>query len=954
MSWSPNRLSAIDRSVFRGNVLANQYARPLGMTTGSAASRSQRQIDLMITEWVSHFVRIKDGDTGLVKPVEFSERRYLERPYNSGAKRVLLLTSRQTEKSTSIGNKLLALAGMRSNFMSLFVSPSAMQTAVFSKARLDDIIDISPNLKALTHKALTMNILEKEFITGSKIYLRYAFLSADRIRGLSVNGLFADEIQDLLRDVMPVIEETTSRFANSLYVYSGTPKTLDNTIEHYWSRSSTQNEWVIPCEHHGASPSTWHWNVLGLDNLGKTGPICDRCGKPLNPEHPNAGWVQMSPGAEFEGFRICRLMVPWFYKNPDKWQDILKCLDRYPKAQFMNEVMAVSYDSGTKPLTTAEMMRACDSKYDNDEDSVAKLAESWQLYAGVDWGCHDDQTRVLTKRGFVYFADLTEDDLVAQWDPETREMTFVKPKARTVRDWNRPLLRFANRGGLDLVVTDTHRMRVSSPNRPWVTESAGETAARGGAARFVGKVSWVGEEQDTFVLPAVPRGPGYSGEDELRLPMDRWLAMLGYLVTEGGVCFSADRAICVKMSQREAVNPGTTAEIRGLLAELGLPHTEFPNRETTDANWTLYGKRMWKWYSENLGVSADTKRLPRWVFDLGVRQIRILFDAMVSGDGYRDPRPGCTGGAFYSTSKQLCEDFQELCIRLGLRSTLRPHKPAEGNRNARWRVLWSEGKDFTFNAVSKRVEHVPYSGKVYCCAVDTGYIVTERNGCVSYQGNTGENTYTVLTIGGYVRPDSAFQILYSRRFDGQYIEPDLQLAEIERIVRKLNVKFIGTDYGGGFVQNKHLVSRFGPQRVHTYQYQHKLNAKIQYKPALHRNLVFRSAVMADVFNAIKKQKIRFPSWERYKTPYADDCLSIVAEYSDTLRMIKYDTPRGVTDDTFHSVLYCLFASMLDRARPDIIAPIQETDNGQGFVSEGSLANQMMEMVDPQGYGVDYY
>lgn len=918
------------------------------------ANRPLNHIKLLTTQWVSHFVRIKDGDTGLVKPVEFSERKYLERPYDSGAKKILLLTSRQTEKSTSIGNKLLANAGMRQNYVSLFVSPSAMQTAVFSKARLDDIIDISPNLKALTHSSLTMNILEKEFLTGSKIYLRYAFLSADRIRGLSVNALFADEIQDLLRDVMPVIEETTSRFANSMYVYSGTPKSLDNTIEHYWSRSSTQNEWAIPCERHGASPSTWHWNVLGLENLGKKGPICDRCGNALNPEHPAAGWVQMSPGAEFEGFRICRLMVPWFYKNPEKWKDILKALERYPKAQFMNEVMATSYDSGTKPLTSAEMMRACDSNYVNDEERVAKIAENWQLYAGIDWGCHDDKTRILTKRGLVLFADLTDDDLVAQWDPDTRAMTFTKPKVRTVREWNRPLLHFKNRGGLDLMVTDTHRMRACSPNRPWVTESAGETAMRGGAVRFVGSIEWQGAEQKSFELPATETSPGYRGEPARHIDMDIWLALMGFLVTEGGLCFRGGLPYAVKMSQRETVNPETAARIRQLLSASGLRYSEHPNPKTGDVNWALHGKQLWSWYGDNLGSAASTKRLPRWVFDLSRRQLQLLFDAMVDGDGTRDTRRGCASGAFYSTSRQLCDDFQELCIRLGLRSTVRLHKPAEGARAARWRVLWSPGDDYTYNAVSKNVERVPYSGKVYCCAVDTGYIVTERNGCISYQGNTGENTYTVFTVGGYVRAENSFQILYSRRFDGQYVEPDLQLAEIERLIRKFNVKFIGADYGGGFVQNKHIVSRFGPQRVHTYQYQHKLNSKVEYKPKLHRNLVFRSAVMADVFNAIKKLKIRFPSWESYKQPFADDCLSIVAEYSDTLRMIKYDTPRGVTDDTFHSVLYCLLASMLDRARPDIIAPIQETDNGTGVVGEGAIANQMLEMVDPQGYNTDYF
>jgi phage terminase large subunit GpA-like protein len=180
----------------------------------------------------------------------------------------------------------LELAGVRPNYTSLFVSPSAMQTKVFSVTRIDDIIDVSPALRALKDTRLTYNLLEKSFINGSKIYLRYAFLSADRIRGLSVNSLFLDEIQDLLTELLPVIEETTSHHKSPFFLYSGTPKTFDNTIEKLWSKSSTQNEWAIPCDAH--TPT--YWNILGIKNIGKNGPICSKCGKLLNPEHPRAQW----------------------------------------------------------------------------------------------------------------------------------------------------------------------------------------------------------------------------------------------------------------------------------------------------------------------------------------------------------------------------------------------------------------------------------------------------------------------------------------------------------------------------------------------------------------------------------------------------------------------------------------------------------------------------------------
>ena len=365
-------------------------------------ARQSSKIQLLTSEWVTSFIRIKDGDTGTAVPLVFDERKYLQRIYDTPARKVLLFTSRQTEKSTTIGNRIFSRAGMRPGHTSLFVSPSAMQTAVFSKTRLNEIIDISPLIKAQTSANIVNNLFEKHFANGSKVYLRYAFLTADRIRGLSVNDIFADEIQDLLSTVMPVIEETTSHHKDTLFVYSGTPKSLDNNIHHYWADNSTASEWCIPCEHHGLpnTPSTWHWNILSEKNLGKTGPVCDRCGKPINPEHPYARWVEMQKldgeRITFEGYRVCRLMVPWFWKSEKKWKEILAARERYPTAQFMNEVLAISYDSASKPITKLELIQACDPKYENNMEAAQKVAATNTSFFGIDWGSGERAYTVLT------------------------------------------------------------------------------------------------------------------------------------------------------------------------------------------------------------------------------------------------------------------------------------------------------------------------------------------------------------------------------------------------------------------------------------------------------------------------------------------------------------------------------------------------------------------------------
>lgn len=442
--------------------------------------------------------------------------------------------------------------------------------------------------------------------------------------------------------------------------------------------------------------------------------------------------------------------------------------------------------------------------------------------------------------------------------------------------------------------------------------------------QFVGCAAWDGEEVEHFVLPGLPVSPGYQGSSDCKFPMDDWLEFLGYLITEGGLCYDDGRPSCLKMSQRATVNPETYEKIQSCLDRMRVPFKAFPNQGTGDVNWTIYGKQFWHWYQSNVGDSCDTKRVPREFLSLSRRQLSLLFRAMMDGDGSWDTRDGCTGGAYYSTSRGLCEDFQEICIKLGLRCIVRPHKPAEGNRKARWRALWHEGKDHTVRAPADTVKRVPYSGKVYCCAVPSGYIVTERNGVISYQGNTGEHSYTVLFVGGYVRHDSNFQVVYAKRFDKQLVDPELQLKELERLIRKFRLKIVGCDWGMGFHPNKVLSSLFGPQRIQQYQYVVRLPHKFVYKGALHRFLCFRTPIMSDVFNAIKAGKFRLPAWDLFRTPFADDMLSIRSEYSDTLRMLRYDHPRGTPDDSFHALVYCFLASMFEVKRADIMAPIRET------------------------------
>lgn len=313
-----------------------------------------------------------------------------------------------THNSTMLGNRALAYSCLVPGFRTLYVSPTSTQTKTFSSDRINDPIQTSEVLRAFTTKMLSANVFEKRFVNYSVITLRNAFLNADRTRGIPAWLLELDEFQDLLSDNIPVIEQCTSHAPEhwKQFCYAGTPKSLDNNIEFYRAgyvngqAMSTQGEWVVPCDSCGSKAGAGRfWNILGERNIGKKGLICEKCGELINPQHPEAQWANMVSDGVFESYRIPQLMVPW-----KKWEEILIDYQKYPRDKFYNEVLGISFDSGTRPLTMAQVRECCDPEYTMHPDFLARFkpgATDNPVFAGIDWGTGEKSYTVLTLGTYV-------------------------------------------------------------------------------------------------------------------------------------------------------------------------------------------------------------------------------------------------------------------------------------------------------------------------------------------------------------------------------------------------------------------------------------------------------------------------------------------------------------------------------------------------------------------------
>jgi len=322
------------------------------------------------------------------------------------ARTTLLKTGRQVSKSTSLASQGVLFSNCIPYFSTLYITPLFEMIRRFSQNYVARFIEDSPVGKLFSNTSTTNNVLQRSFANRSQMLFSFAYLDAERTRGISADKNVIDEVQDMDISLLSIIHETMSASVNwGLKQYAGTPKTLDNTIERLWQDSSMA-EWMIRCPH----PGCHHYNVPALeydlnDMVGPAhsgvseecpGVICAKCAKPINPRPPYQGgtgrWVHRHPGRRWDsaGYHVPQMIMPMHYANAEKWQTLVNKRDgkgNTPISVYYNEVCGESYDSGSKLVSLSELRRAACLPWRNKVREATQNIDHY-LYriVAVDWG----------------------------------------------------------------------------------------------------------------------------------------------------------------------------------------------------------------------------------------------------------------------------------------------------------------------------------------------------------------------------------------------------------------------------------------------------------------------------------------------------------------------------------------------------------------------------------------
>ena len=339
-------------------------------------------------------------------------------------------------------------------------------------------------------------------------------------------------------------------------------------------------------------------------------------------------------------------------------------------------------------------------------------------------GCYDDKTDVLTNDGWKPWPQVVGDELFA-----TRSRSGAleyQPAIRLVRKEHRGHMIGFKGTSIDLLVTPDHRMLVA----PMTTPEGRRSPAF--CLRPAHSVLW---KTHRHIATASWDAPSPSGLtfDGARVPAARFLALVGLFIGDGNLARSRHITFNARKDREVAF-------LRRVVAESGLELKDWGGRYAvplTEAMRSLFAQCY----------SAGEKVIPRWLLGLGAPLLAALYEGLMHSDGTRQTRDGCADReVYYTTSRRLADQVQELALKLGRSASVRRHATSEGDghygRKLRWRVAIYSGRNLrpalcrTRAQADEQMGVELYDGLIHCVEVPNHTLYVRREGYAAWSGNT--------------------------------------------------------------------------------------------------------------------------------------------------------------------------------------------------------------------------
>jgi hypothetical protein len=366
--------------------------------------------------------------------------------------------------------------------------------------------------------------------------------------------------------------------------------------------------------------------------------------------------------------------------------------------------------------------------------------------------CASSDTETMTKKGFKFYDEITDEDEIATYNPKTKKIEFHKPTGRVKFNVDSELILFENRF-LDHFVTPNHKVWIRKPSKNKFEKVRADEVSENYEFLTVPENGWDGEI------------PEYIQVGDRKIPTKDYALFVGLYLSEGSMEFSrtsefvktknksCTRPIEIRITQTEQHKSGINPWYERVKAGVLKAFPDAIERQVSRkgggfaGTFRIRGVDIAAHFLLNYGEGSAVKSVPLWFKNMGMEALKALIDGYHLGDGsnFRN-----SGGGFEleTVSKNLADDLQEVCFKCGYYSRVGIRK-RDASRKDLYRVKVHPGKNIreiadTPMVSEENIKRVPYKGWVYCFEVPNHLFVMRRNGKICITGNTYANATVAM------------------------------------------------------------------------------------------------------------------------------------------------------------------------------------------------------------------
>jgi len=358
--------------------------------------------------------------------------------------------------------------------------------------------------------------------------------------------------------------------------------------------------------------------------------------------------------------------------------------------------------------------------------------------------CVDEETEVLTETGWKFFKEVNYEDLICTLNPITFEIEYAKPSNIIIENYTGSMY-YIDTTQINQLVTPNHKMYIRDGlHKEFNLINPG--AIEGKQVEYKKDGLWNGVEQEFFEITSA------AGRRFFKIPMDQFLKLVGYYVSEGCMQHDKDIHIC----QKSGWKSNRMFEDLKDLAFGKVTHGGDKRMGEYDGGINFCSRTFGAWAKQNLGTRSINKVFPKEFLNLSSRQLKIMLDAYILGDG-SSPEWVKNGTSIGSStiSKVLADQLQEIALKVGWSANIYIDDSNIGRRG-----LFGVGRHRVYKVQFIRNKNTPcvhkhiksdswvdYEGKIYCVTVPNHIMYIRRKGKPVWTGNSFWSV--ALAIGAY-------------------------------------------------------------------------------------------------------------------------------------------------------------------------------------------------------------